>query len=150
MHAFELVIWRVFNRVVSYRLTRTTQSGGGIVKTPSRKETMARIQRVDASVMDAPKQRAAAARELTPEQRERERQQRQFMRTIEQLQGAADVFEVRLGKGEKPITVRQRLLRAAGDANKEVAVRRSPNGFLVGLMTPERRSNRGRKKTSAA
>jgi hypothetical protein len=110
---------------------------------------MARIQRVDATMMDAPKRRAAAAKQLTPEQRERQRQQRQFTRLIVQLNGAADVFEVRLGKDEKPITVRQRLLRAAGDANKEVAVRRSPNGFLVGLMTPERRSNRGRKKASA-
>jgi hypothetical protein len=111
---------------------------------------MARIQRVDATMMDAPKKRAAAARELSPEQRERQRQQRQFTRLIVQLDGSADVFEVRLGKDEKPITVRQRLLRAAGDANKEVAVRRSPHGFLVGLKTPERRSNRGRKKASAA
>ena len=110
---------------------------------------MARIQRVEDSMMDAPKVRAAAARELTPEQRERQKQQRQFTRLIVQLHGAGDVFEVRLAKGEKPITVRQRLLRAAADANKEVAVRRSPNGFLVGLMTADRRSNRGRKKTSA-
>ena len=110
---------------------------------------MARIQRVDAGMMDAPKKRAAAAQELTAEQRERQRQQRQFTRLIIQLHGVADVFEVRLAKAEKPITVRQRLLRAAADADKEVAVRRSPNGFLVGLMTHERRSNRGRKKVSA-
>ncbi|MEA2347985.1 MAG: hypothetical protein QOG62_1772 [Thermoleophilaceae bacterium] len=111
---------------------------------------MARIQRVDATMMDAPKRRGGSApRELTPEQRERQRQQRQFTRLIVQLTGPGDVFEVRLAKNEKPITVRQRLLRAAGDANKEVAVRRSPNGFLVGMMTPERRSNRGRKKASA-
>ena len=110
---------------------------------------MARIQRVDSGMMDAPKKRAAAAQELTPEQRERQRQQRQFTRLIVQLNGVADVFEVRLAKNEKPITVRQRLLRAATDADKEVAVRRSPNGFLVGLMTHERRSNRGRKKVSA-
>jgi hypothetical protein len=112
-------------------------------------DPMARIQRVDATMMDAPKARAAAKAALTPEQRERQRQQRQFTRLIVQLNGAADVFEVRLGKSEKPITVRQRLLRAAADADKEVAVRRSPNGFLVGLMTADRRSNRGRKKASA-
>lgn len=110
---------------------------------------MARIQRVDATMMDAPKTRAAAARELSPEQRERQRQQRQFTRLILQLTGKSDVFEVRLGKAEKAVTVRQRLLRAAADANKEVAVRRSPSGFLVGMMTPERRSNRGRKKAAA-
>jgi hypothetical protein len=111
---------------------------------------MARIQRVSADVMDAPKRRSApAAKELTPEQKERQRQQRQFTRMISQLQGPADVFEVRLGKDEKAVTVRQRLLRAAADANKEVAVRRSESGFFVGLMTAERRSNRGRKKQTA-
>ena len=110
---------------------------------------MARIQRVSADVMDAPKQRSAAVKELTPEQRERQRQQRQFTRMISQLQGPQDVFEVRLGKDEKAVTVRQRLLRAAADANKEVAVRRSESGFFVGLMTADRRSNRGRKKQSA-
>jgi hypothetical protein len=115
------------------------------------RKTMARIQRVNADVMDAPKRRATAvAKELTPEQRERQRQQRQFTRMISQLNGPNDVFEVRLGKDEKAVTVRQRLLRAASEANKEVAVRRSESGFFVGLMTPERRSNRGRKKAAAA
>lgn len=109
---------------------------------------MARIQRVDAAMMDAPKRGAAKAKELTPEQRERQRQQRQFTRLITQLNGQSDVFEVRLAKDDKPITIRQRLLRAAQDANKDVAVRRSPNGFFVGLMTTDRRSNRGRKRAS--
>jgi hypothetical protein len=109
---------------------------------------MARIQRVDATMMDAPKRRTAA-KQLTPEQRERQRQQRQFSRLIGQLRGPGDVFEVRLAKSDKAITVRQRLLRAAADSSKEIAVRRSSSGFLVGLMTPERRSNRGRKKASA-
>jgi hypothetical protein len=117
---------------------------------PHDEETMARIQRVSADVMDAPKRRAAAAKELTPEQRERQKQQRQFTRMISQLNGPNDVFEVRLGKDEKAVTVRQRLLRAASDADKEVAVRRSEGGFFVGLMTPDRRSNRGRKKAAAA
>ncbi len=99
--------------------------------------------------MDGPKSRGADD-ELTPEQRERQRQQRQFARLMSQLDDDPSiVFEVRLDKDEKPVTVRQRLLRAASDAGKEVAVRKSPNGFLVALMTPERRSNRGRKKASA-
>lgn len=109
---------------------------------------MARIQRVDVALLDGPKRKSGAS-ELTPEQRDRQRQQRQFARLIGQLEDVNVVFEVRLGKDEKPITVRQRLLRAAQDADREVAVRRSPNGFLVGLMTSERRSNRGRKKASA-
>ena len=110
---------------------------------------MVSVKRVNADVMDAPKQRKAAPKELTPAQRERQAQQRQFTRMIAQLSDHLVVYEVRLTKAEKPITVRQRLLRAAQDANKEIAVRRSPSGFLVGLMTPGRRSNRGRKKASA-
>jgi hypothetical protein len=108
---------------------------------------MARIQRVDATMMDAPKKKSTP--DLTPAQRERQRQQRQFARMMSQLTDPSDVFEVRLGKGDKPITVRQRLLRAAKDANKDVAVRKSPSGFVVGLMTPERKSNRGRRRASA-
>ena len=108
---------------------------------------MARIQRVDSTMMDAPKKKGTP--ELTPAQRERQRQQRQFAKMMAELHSPSDVFEVRLGKSDKPITVRQRLLRAAADAKKEVAVRRSPNGFVVGLMTPERRSNRGRRKSSS-
>jgi hypothetical protein len=111
---------------------------------------MVTLKRVSADMMDAPKTRKAAAKELTPLQRERQLQQRQFTNMINALTDHQVVFEVRLTRAEKAITVRQRLLRAAQDANKEIAVRRSPSGFLVGLMTPGRRSNRGRKKASAA
>jgi len=37
------------------------------------------------------------------------------------------------------------LLRVAADENVEIAVRKHRDGFLVGLLTPERRTNRGRK-----
>ena len=112
---------------------------------------MARITAVSATMMDEPKAPKRAARqpkELTPEQRARERQQRQFAKLVSRLEDPQTVFEVRPGKDEKPLTIRQRLLRAAADQNVEIAVRKSPNGFLVGLMTPERRSNRGRKPGS--
>jgi hypothetical protein len=111
---------------------------------------MVSVKRVSADVMDAPKTRKTVTKELTPAQRERQAQQRQFTRMIAQMDDHLVVFEVGLTKSEKPITIRQRLLRAAQDANKEIAVRRSPSGFLVGLMTPGRRSNRGRKKASAS
>jgi hypothetical protein len=107
---------------------------------------MVRIQRVDPALMQAPKRRAS--KELTPAQRERQLQQRQFSHMIEQLESPEDVFEVRLEGDEKAVTVRARLLRAAADSTKEVAVRSSPNGFYVGLMTPQRRSTRGRPKAS--
>jgi hypothetical protein len=56
------------------------------------------------------------------------------------------VFAVKLDDGEKPLTVRQRLMRAAAEANVEIAVRKhGENGFLVGLLTPERRTKRGRR-----
>jgi hypothetical protein len=110
---------------------------------------MVRINQVDSSLMDKPKTGRGRARELTPAQRERERQQRQLVRMLSRLDSPQTVFEVRLSADDKPVTIRQRLLRAAQDAGKEIAVRKSANGFLVGLMTPERKSNRGRKKQSA-
>jgi len=103
---------------------------------------MVKIRRADPALMDTPRP-AAHKKELTPRQRERLRQQRQFRRLIGGLTGPADVFEVALGAGEKPLTVRQRLLRVA---SVEIAVRKHGSGFLVGLLTPERRSNRGRKR----
>jgi hypothetical protein len=106
-----------------------------------------RIRKVDASEMDQPRRRTATQK-LTPAQLQRRRLQRQAERTIVQLTGPDQVFEVRLGRSEKPATVRQRLLRAAADANKEIAVRKSERGFLVGLMTPERRTRRGRRKST--
>ena len=105
---------------------------------------MVKIRRVDASLMEAPA--VAPKNVLTPLQRARLRQQRQFTRLIRDLAGPADVFEVTLTAGEKAPTVRQRLLSAAAAQGHEVAVRKHGNGFLVGLMTPERRSNRGRPK----
>jgi hypothetical protein len=109
---------------------------------------MVRITQVDVTMMDRPP-KSKPPRELTPAQRERQAQQRQFEKLMSQLNDAGTVFEIRLGRDEKAVTIRQRLLRAAQDAGKEVAVRKSERGFVVGLMTPERRSNRGRKRASA-
>ena len=106
---------------------------------------MVTIRRADPALMDKPRP-AARKKELTPLQRERLRQQRQFSRLVTGLAGPDDVFEVALGAAEKPLTVRQRLLRAASAAGVEIAVRKHGSGFLVGLLTPERRSNRGRRK----
>ena len=110
---------------------------------------MVKIRRTDPALMDTPK--ATAKRpELTPLQRERQRQQRQFARLIRGLKGPEDVFEVRLDKTDKAPTVRQRLLSVAADQGIEVAVAKHGDGFLVGLMTPERRARRrGRKPASS-
>lgn len=103
---------------------------------------MAKFRKVDASSMDPqPKKVAAPGRSVSPEQ----------LRIIKKLQTITDasiVYEVTLEGDEKPLTVRQQLLRASKAAGVEIAVRKSPNGFYVGLMTPERRSNRGRKASA--
>jgi len=109
---------------------------------------MVKIRRADASLMDNPKRAARAQRELTPKARERQQQHRQLASLIGKIHDPTEVFEVRLGPNEKPATIRQRLLRAASEAEREIAVRKSDHGFLVGLMTPERRSRRGRKAGS--
>ncbi len=70
------------------------------------------------------------------------------IKKIKTITDPSVVYEVVLEDGEKPLTVRQQLLRASKAAGVEIAVRKSPNGFYVGLMTPERRSNRGRKAAS--
>src|SRR5450759_5864929 len=103
---------------------------------------MVTVRKADPALMD---KGSKAPRELSPAAREREQQTRKFKRLIAQLKGPEQVFEVRLDANEKPITVRQRLLRVAADEKVEIAVRKHRNGFLVGLLTPERRTNRGRK-----
>jgi hypothetical protein len=107
---------------------------------------MVTVRKADPALMDGGSQRA---RELSPAARERQQQARQFKRMIGQLKGPEQVFEVRLDASEKAITIRQRLLRVAAEANVEIAVRKHNDGFLVGLLTPERRTNRGRKPASS-
>ncbi len=107
---------------------------------------MVKVKKADPALMDKSGRRRA---ELSPAAREREQQQRQFKRMISQIQGPDQVFEVQLDPEEKPITIRQRLLRVAAEANVEIAVRKHGNGFLVGLLTPERKTNRGRRAATA-
>lgn len=86
-----------------------------------------------------------AARELSPRAAERQKQERQFERMLHKLSSPEDVFEVELTADEKAVTVRQRLLKVASTAGIDVAVRRRDNGFLIGLMTPDRKERRGRR-----
>lgn len=106
---------------------------------------MVKVRKADPALMDkaSPRQR-----KLSPAAQEREQQYRQFKRLIGQLKGPEQVFLVHLDATEKPITIRQRLLRVAADSNVEIAVRKHGDGFLVGLLTPERRTNRGRRTQS--
>jgi len=111
---------------------------------------MVKIKQVDAAMLDKPKKVAAGARALSPKAKARLAQHRQFVRMMSKISSPAAVFEVSLGGDEKAITVRQRLVKAAADAGKDVVVRKSDKGWLVAMATPERRSRRGgrRKKTA--
>ncbi len=108
---------------------------------------MVRIRQVDVTLLDKPKSRATKTRELSPRAQARQAQQRQFARMLSRLSERDDVFEVRLEKDEKPMTIRQRLMRTAEEQGKEIVVRKSERGWLVGLATPDRRSRRGRKRS---
>jgi hypothetical protein len=113
---------------------------------PGSEVAMVKVKKADPSLMD---KRNRPKSELSPAAREREQQQRQFKRMIGQITGPDQVFQVSLDGDEKPITIRQRILRAAAEANVEIAVRKHRNGFIVGLLTPERRTNRGRRAAAA-
>jgi hypothetical protein len=111
---------------------------------------MVKIRQVDVSMLDRPKAAPRAARELSPKAQERLAQHRQFVQMISKISDPTTVFEVRLDTDDKALTVRQRLMKAAEEAGKEIVVRKSDKGWLVGLATPERRSRRGRRKSGAA
>lgn len=96
----------------------------------------------DASVLDVAQRKPRELSPLVVARREERERLRGLMR---QLTKTSQAFEIVLDPGEKPFTVRARLLRAAEAEGKEIAVRKHGDGFAVGLMTPERRSNRGRR-----
>jgi hypothetical protein len=114
--------------------------------TSDERRPMVKIRQVDVTLLDKPTTRASKTRELSPRARARLAQQRQFARMLSRLSDRDDVFEVRLEKDEKPMTIRQRLMRTAQEQGKEIVVRKSERGWLVGLATPDRRSKRGRKR----
>lgn len=111
---------------------------------------MVKIRQVDVTMLDKPKGTRAASREMSPRARERMEQERQFKRMLSRVSDRDSVFEVRLDGDEKPLTVRQRLMKVAQELNKEIVVRKSERGWLVGLATPDRRSKRGRRRAAAS
>lgn len=111
---------------------------------------MVKIRQVDVALLDKPKATRAAPKELSPRARERLEQQKQFERMLTRIGDRDTVFEIRLEGDEKPFTIRQRLMKAAETTGKEIVVRKSDKGWLVGMSTPDRKSKRGRRKASAA
>ena len=100
---------------------------------------MPRYRKVDADVMTRPAKRVVRGRPISAEQEA-------LVKRMRTITDDTVVYEAALGPDDKPATIRQQLLRAARLAGVEIAVKKSPSGFYFGLMTPERRSNRGRKK----
>jgi hypothetical protein len=100
----------------------------------------------DASVLDAPKPRP---RELSPAALARQKEYSRLRDLMGKLNDPGQVYEIVLEPTEKALTVRQRLLKVATESGKEIVFRKYGNGFAVGLMTPERRSRRGRKPKNA-
>ena len=112
---------------------------------------MVKIRQVDVAMLDRPKARAGArAKAMSPAAAERLKQHRQLVRMMSKVNDRDAVFEVRLDKDEKALTVRQRLMKAAADAGKDIVVRKSERGWLIGMATDDRRSRRGRRRASGA
>ena len=102
-------------------------------------------------MLDTPKTSPSArARQVSPAAAARQKQHRQFVRMLSKVSDRDAVFEVRLDKSEKALTVRQRLMKAASEAGKDIVVRKSERGWLIGMATDDRRSKRGRRKATAA
>jgi hypothetical protein len=105
---------------------------------------MAKIRALkDASILDAPK---PTPRSPSPAAVAREAEYGRLRSMIAKLTDPSRVYEVALEANEKALTVRQRLLKIAAESGKEIVVRRYGKGFAVGLLTPERRSGRGRRR----
>jgi hypothetical protein len=104
---------------------------------------MPKYRKVAAELMDKPPQQKPRGRPISP-------QQQALINRIKRIKDESVVYEAVLEDGEKPATVRAQILRAAKLAGVEVAVKKSPSGFYFGLMTPKRRSRRGRPRKDAA
>jgi hypothetical protein len=104
-----------------------------------------KIRKVAASAM-SPKTEVATSRQPSARDLQRIEIEQQI---IGRLTDESVVLAIDPEDDEKPATLRQRILRVAKDKGVEVAIQFKQDGegqrLLVGLMTPERRSRRGRK-----
>lgn len=103
---------------------------------------MPKYRKVDAQLMDTPPKPKPRGRPISPEQQA-------LINRMKQLTDESVVFEAILAEDEKPATVRAQLMRAAKLAGVDVAVKRSPDGFYFGLLTPKRASRRGRPRKAS-
>ena len=92
----------------------------------------------------------AGPREKSPRIAELEREYQLYREQIGSLTAPEDLIEIVILEREKPATVRQRVLRVAGQMGVSVAVRKYGDNLALGLLTPERETKRGRPKRTAA
>jgi hypothetical protein len=100
---------------------------------------MPKYKKVGAELMDNPPKPKPRGRPISPEQQA-------LVDRIKKITDESVVYEAVLQKGEKPATVRAQIVRASKLAGVEVAIKKSPDGFYIGLMTPKRKSKRGRPR----
>jgi hypothetical protein len=103
---------------------------------------MPTYRKVESELIDNPPKPKPRGRPISPEQQA-------LINRMRKITDESTVYEAVLQKGEKPATVRAQLLRAAKLAGVEIAVKKSPGGFYFGLLTPERKSRRGRPRKDA-
>ncbi len=104
---------------------------------------MPKYRKVDSALMDDSPKAKPRGRPVSPEQQA-------LINRIKKITDESVVYEAVLQADDKPATVRAQILRAAKLAGVELAVKKSPDGFYLGLMTPARRSRRGRPRKDAA
>ena len=103
---------------------------------------MPKYRKVNAELMDNPPKSKPRGRPISPEQQA-------LINRIKKITDQSVVYEAVLEMGDKPATVRAQIMRAAKLAGVDIAVKKSPDGFYFGLMTPERKSKRGRPRKDA-
>lgn len=104
---------------------------------------MPKYRKVDAELIDNPPKPKPRGRPVSPEQQA-------LVNRIRKITDESVVYEAIIQDEEKPATVRAQILRAAKLAGVELAVKKSPDGFYFGLMTPARKSRRGRPRKEGA
>lgn len=97
----------------------------------------------DASALDTPPK---GPRKPSPRTLALRREYEQFREQISALTGPDKAFAVDLEPGEKWATVRLRLIRISNEFGRPIVVRKQGDSLFVGLMTPERKSRRGRPR----
>jgi hypothetical protein len=117
------------------------QAGRGRAITPE-EEHMVKVRKVDASLMATVKR---ADRPRSPAQLARERRDLELKKALDGLKAPDDAYEIVVEGDEKPLTIRQAFAKQAKTAGIQVSFRKSEKGWYVGLLTPERRTGRGRK-----